>query len=167
MEFYIKSFERNKSVIRELLFGLTEKEYLFREGDGKWNILEIVCHLYDEEREDFRKRLKSVLENPATPFEPIDPVGWVSARKYDGQNFEEMVEKFLDERNRSLAWLRSLENPALENEYHHPQIGVMSGRFILANWLAHDFLHIRQITRIRYKYLENISGQNLNYAGDW
>jgi len=43
----------------------------------------------------------------------------------------------------------------------------MSAKFILANWLAHDYLHIRQITRLKYDYLQDIPNENLSYAGNW
>jgi len=60
MDFYLRSFESNREVFRTLLENLSETEYRWREAADKWNILEIVCHLYDEEQEDFRKRLVSV-----------------------------------------------------------------------------------------------------------
>jgi hypothetical protein len=37
----------------------------------------------------------------------------------------------------------------------------------LHNWLAHDYLHIRQIIRIKYDYLKKTSGEILLYAGEW
>ena len=43
----------------------------------------------------------------------------------------------------------------------------MSAENILANWLAHDLLHIRQITTLHWEYLSNMSESNLSYAGDW
>jgi hypothetical protein len=33
--------------------------------------------------------------------------------------------------------------------------------------MAHDLLHIRQITKLKYDYLKYLSGQGLSYAGDW
>jgi hypothetical protein len=38
---------------------------------------------------------------------------------------------------------------------------------IFANWLAHDYLHIRQILRLKYEYLKSISEEDLSYAGEW
>jgi hypothetical protein len=167
MEFYFKSYENNTAVFKDLFFGLTENEYRWREGEDKWNILEIVCHLYDEEREDFRKRLQSVLDDPQKSFEKIDPAGWVKLRGYDEQDFETVTGNFLHERLISINWLRSLKEPQWTNTYVHPQVGPMSAKFILTNWVAHDYLHIRQITRIKYNNLKSISGQSLDSAGNW
>lgn len=37
--------------------GVPEKEYTWRPYPEHWNLLEIACHLFDEEQEDFRARL--------------------------------------------------------------------------------------------------------------
>ncbi len=74
-------------------------------------LLEIVSHLLDEEREDFRTRTRHLLEKPGDPFAPIDPEGWVSARDYIHQEFEQTLQFFLEEREQSLQWLQSLADP--------------------------------------------------------
>jgi hypothetical protein len=164
---FVKSFESNLIVFQTLFNSCSNEELQWRERLGKWNLLEIVCHLYDEERDDFRTRLRSVLENPENPFPPIDPVGWVTEHNYAEQDFKDMLKKFLEERESSVRWLKSLKNPPLENTYMHPKLGPMSGKYILSNWLAHDYLHIKQIIRVKYSYLQQLSGMDLNYAGEW
>jgi len=167
MNFEFSELNTNKKVFEMLFTGISKEVVAWREREGKWNLLEILCHLYDEEREDFRARLQSVLEHPEMPFKPIDPVQWVTERNYAEQDYRKMLEKFLQEREISVAWLTALKNPQWENAYEHPKVGPISGRFILANWLAHDYLHIRQITRVKYQYLLFQSGQGLDYAGKW
>ena len=163
----IISLQRNGSVFEKLLKGTPEEEFRWREREGKWNLLEVICHLYDEEKEDFRARVKSVLDNPDQHLPPIDPVGWVTARNYSGQHFETVLDNFLKAREESISWLSSVKNSPWDNTYEHPKLGPMSAQLLLANWLAHDYLHIRQITRIRYHYLQHFSGQPLDYAGEW
>ncbi len=55
-----------------------------------WSILEVVCHLYDEEREDFREHLDFILHRQNEEWHRIDTQGWVTQRKYNQQNFTEM-----------------------------------------------------------------------------
>jgi hypothetical protein len=43
----------------------------------------------------------------------------------------------------------------------------MSARLFLHNWLAHDYLHIRQINRLKFAYLKAHSDISLDYAGAW
>ena len=159
--------ERNKEVFRAMLEGVGPERYTWRSEPGKWCLLEIVCHLYDEEREDFRARVRSVLEHPQTPLAPIDPQGWVSGRNYMDQNYKKMLKDLLAERDASVAYLRSLKEPRWDNTYQHPKLGVMPASLFLHNWLAHDHLHIRQITATKYKYLQAHSADPLSYAGEW
>ncbi|MBL7791782.1 MAG: DinB family protein [Saprospiraceae bacterium] len=162
-----QQLERHGNVFKSLLEGLTPDEYLWKQGPEKWCLLEILCHLCDEEREDFRARLRHVLEHPEQALPPIDPVGWVTERQYIGQNYEAKLAQFVAERQASVAWLHTLSEPKWDNAYLHPKFGTMSGHMFLANWLAHDYLHIRQITRLKYDYLRSISGETLTYAGAW
>jgi hypothetical protein len=167
---YLAQFTQNTAVFQAHFTGLAEAEYLWRPATGKWNLLEILCHLRDEECDDFRARTRHILETPALPMPPIDPTGWVMARDYAVQDFLSVFQDFINERSLSHQWLSSLpplSETVWDNVYHHPKIGPMSARFMLANWLAHDFLHLRQIARLRYEYLQSISGQPLFYAGDW
>lgn len=160
---------RNKNVFKALLCGLPEAGYLWKPASDRWCLLEIVCHLYDEEREDFRARVRHSLNNNLqTPPPPqIDPVAWVTDRRYIEQNYEEKLTGFLKERERSVGWLKTLENPRWDNAYDHPKLGKMSAGMFLSNWLAHDYIHIRQILKVKYSYLKAQTGETLDYAGNW
>jgi hypothetical protein len=165
--FIITELERNSSVFRQLLSGATKERYMWKPAPEKWCLLEIVCHLFDEEREDFHARVKFTLEHSEGAMPSIDPVGWVTAREYMKQNYETMLQAFLEERESSIAWLRSLENSDWKSIYQHPKLGAVSAEMFLSNWLAHDYLHIRQITANKYYFLQQHSGESLGYAGNW
>ncbi len=158
---------RNKDVFNQLLKDIEPVQFIWRPQTEKWCLLEILCHLYDEEREDFRARVRHVLTNPELEMPAIDPQGWVSRRMYMEQDFGQMLEKFLSEREVSVAYLLSLDNPQWDNTYHHPKLGPMKASLLLHNWLAHDYLHIRQIVGVKYKYLRAHCADPLSYAGDW
>lgn len=163
----ITELDRNKKVFEANLSGLNRTQTLWKPAKQTWSLLEIICHLYDEEREDFRARTKQILESIDKPFDPIDPVGWVESRKYIEQDFDKKLKDFLNERQKSIKWLNSLKNPDWKNFYKHPLFGKMTAGMFLANWLAHDYIHIRQIVKIKYAYLQSKSPENLKYAGDW
>ena len=165
--FYIEELNRNSKVFESLLNSIPAEQIIWKQEINKWNLLEIICHILDEEKEDFRLRLKLVLENPNIPFPSIDPQSWVTERSYGSQNFENVISEFNKERNNSVEWLRNLKAPKWDNAYNHPKVGPVSAKFLLANWVAHDYLHIRQITKLKYDYLMFISNESLNYAGEW
>lgn len=163
----IKKLAANQIVFQHLFTGLTKREIIWRPYSTHWCLLEILCHLHDNEHEDFKSRVQSVLENPTTPFTSIEPALWVTERAYITQNFEVQLISFLKKRSDSIKWLNSLVQPSWENTYYHETYGQLTARNLLTNWLAHDNLHIRQITRIKYLYLKEHSGEDLSYAGNW
>ncbi len=161
----ISELEKNNFVFQAML-QVDQNQQYWKPLEKKWNLLEVVCHLYDEEREDFRHRIKHVFTTPDQPFPPIDPEGWVSERNYQQKNFEEVLRNFLNERSTSIKWLRSLENPAWKNKTLHQALGEITAETLLANWLAHDFFHFRQINRLKYEFLKSHSAVPLDYAGN-
>ena len=93
MNFIIEQLQQNKSVFYDLLKDVKEDMYLWKQTPEKWCLLEIVCHLYDEEREDFKFRTQWVLEKPHQKPPPINPVGWVTERNYIGQDYNQALNK--------------------------------------------------------------------------
>jgi hypothetical protein len=162
----IEELDRHGAVFARLLAGKPASAVVWRPQPAKWNLLDIVCHLVDEEREDFRARTRHALESrPGLPA-PIDPEGWVTARQYAAQGYESKLAGFIHERAASVAWLRSLQAPDWDAGFEHPQLGFATARLFLSNWLAHDLLHIRQIVRLEYERLGS-GGDRLHYAGPW
>ena len=144
----IKGLKRNKGVFAALLENRTEEEYRFKPSQQQWCMLEVICHLLDEEREDFRTRVKLILANPEQELPKFNPLDWVHERNYLDQNFRIILERFIEEREVSIAWLTNLHNPNWENAYNHPKLGPLTAEFFLTNWLAHDYIHIQQINRL-------------------
>jgi hypothetical protein len=165
--YIIESLAKNADTFQSMLAGATENEYRWKSAPEKWNLLEVVCHLYDEEREDFRGRVKHTLEHPEPPLPFNDPQSWVLSRKYGEQDYLTMLQGFLDERKQSIRWLRSLDKPAWKNAYEHPTHGAFTAEIFFANWLAHDYLHFRQIISLKYHYLTSHSKVRFDYAGEW
>lgn len=154
-------------MIRALLAGINQEESEIKPNPESWSILEVVCHLYDEEREDFREHLDFILHRQNEEWHRIDPDGWVTEREYNKQNLNEMQVKFFAERWKSLEWLRGLEETEWETTYTS-QFGSMKAGEMFACWVAHDNLHVRQLTELRRNRIEWITQPyDIEYAGDW
>ncbi len=163
----IEGLSRNQKVYKQVLEGIPKEEYVWKDNPRRWCLLEIVCHLYDEECEDFRTRIKHILNTPELQFVPIDPENWVLKREYNKKVYDVMLNRFLEEREESIKWLNSLVNPQWNNTSVHPDLGNMTAHQLLANWLAHDYLHFKQITKLKLDYLKFTSGEDFSYAGGW
>ena len=162
-----QELQNSTKMIRVLLSGVTPEAARLKPNAESWSILEVVCHLYDEEREDFREHLDFILHRQQEAWHVIDSDSWVAERKYNEQNFAEMQEKFFVEREKSFAWLSGLLNPDWEKTFTTKYRTISAGE-MFACWGAHDNLHIRQLVELRRMRLENITKPyNLEYAGDW
>jgi hypothetical protein len=159
--------ENNAVVFKNLLKDLNEQHYLWRPKPGKWCLLEIISHMLDEEIYDFRARVKHALEYPENTLIPIDPEGWVKSHNYLDNDYHKTLDVFLKERRNSIKWLKLQEHVNWHNQLLHPELGTLSAELFLRNWLAHDYLHIRQILRYKFGLLKSSSKIDLSYAGNW
>lgn len=154
-------------MIRALLLGIAQEEAQIKPTPESWSILEVVCHLYDEEREDFREHLDFILHRQNEEWHRIDPQSWVMERKYNEQNFAQMQEKFFAERQKSLDWLMEMSNSDWDTTYTS-EYGSASAGEMLSCWVAHDNLHIRQLVELRRSHIERITKPYpIGYAGEW
>ena len=148
--------------------GLSDDDLRWKPEEIKWSILEIVCHLGDEEENDFRQRLKLTLKDPSEPWPGIDPEGWATERKYNERDLGESLSRFTVERNASMQWLGMLTEPDWTLQHHHARLGSIRAGSLLAAWVAHDTLHLRQIAKRRYQLIQEHAGEyTLIYAGEW
>jgi hypothetical protein len=145
----IHSLEVGADAIPALVAGLSDDEARRPPAPGKWPVVSILSHLADEERDDFRRRLRATLEGPAAPWPPIDPEGWARERNYAARSLPPVLEGFRRERAASLAWLHSLSNADWQRAHEHPKLGPLRAGDLLAAWAAHDFLHLRQLANTR------------------
>ena len=162
-----EELEHSTEMIRALLAGINQVESQIKPHAKSWSILEVVCHLYDEEREDFREHVDFILHRQNEEWHSIDPQSWVTERKYNEQDMYEMSEKFFSERRKSLEWLTEISNSDWETTYTS-QYGSVSAGEMFCCWVAHDNLHVRQLTELRRNWIERITQPyDIQYAGDW
>src|SRR5262245_52742805 len=76
-----RELARFPALLDAMVAGLTLDRWRARPAPAEWAAVEIVCHLRDEEAEDFGARVRVLLEGD-TRFAPIDPEGWARARRY-------------------------------------------------------------------------------------
>ena len=165
-----KDFERRLSlsaeIIRSMVQDVPEGQAHWKPSPQKWSIVEVINHLYDEEREDFPTRLDLMLHHPAKKWPAIDPEGWVTERGYNKRALAESLDRFLAERKRTTIWLAGVDAPDWNASFEHPQLGRIDAGSMLAAWLAHDYLHVRQLAKLHYDYVTLMSRPySVEYAG--
>lgn len=164
----IQQLTSNGESIARLCAAVSNEQARVKPDPAAWSILEVVNHLYDEEREDFRQRVDLTLHQPNSDWPPIDPEGWVTSRAYQQRDLRESIANFTAERKRSIEWLHGLQSPDWTIARAHPSGFVLRAGDLLSAWVAHDLLHLRQLLELHY-HLATLEARpyGVEYAGDW
>ena len=145
--------EASGRILCDLFAGVDEDQARRKPAPQRWSMLEVLGHLLDEEKDDFRRRISLTLEDPRREWPPIDPEGWARERRYNERALAGSLDGFRRERAASLAWLRGLGEPDWDRGHEHPALGVLRAGDLLASWAAHDLLHVRQLSNLRPELL--------------
>lgn len=163
----ISQLEHQGNAIISLGKGIAIEQARWKPSNDDWSILEVLNHLVDEEILDFRRHLHHILFTPDDAWPEIDPQAWVIVKKYNLLALDETLENFKSERDQSIRWLEELKTP---NWYAMIQLpwGKLSAGDMMASWLTHDLLHLRQLVELRYHHtLSNSLPFQVEYAGKW
>lgn len=154
-----------------MVANVPDEDTRWKPTDGAWSIVEVVRHLEDEESEDFSVRVRMTFEDPTQTWPSIDPEGAAVERKYNEADLQASLARFVQLRTQSLQWLepRLAEiGDKAEQAYVHPKFGPTMLGEVFAGWVAHDQLHLRQITKRLFQLTQRDAGNfSTRYAGDW
>jgi hypothetical protein len=153
-------------LIRSLVTDVSDEQARRKPAPDRWSILEVINHLYDEEREDFREHLDHILHRPDEPWSPIRPMEWVTERGYNERDLATSLKAFLAERRASLAWLEGLNDPDWDASIQAPWDAPIHAGDMLASWVVHDQWHIEQLVRLRRDTtIAQVAPYDVRYAG--
>jgi hypothetical protein len=159
--------ERSHAAIAALLAGVEPELARRRPAENRWSLVEIACHLRDEERADFPARLAVLLADGDAPFAPIDPERWAVERRYLEQELARALAELAAERAAKLAWLRGLGDVDLTRA-RATNGGPLAAGDVLAAWVAHDLLHLRQMLGVLHALTTaDAAPWGTEYAGRW
>lgn len=163
----INQLSANAAKIEALVQDIPTGQARWKPDPQSWSVLEVINHLYDEELEDFPQRLKHILNQTAADWPPIDPQGWVAERAYNERELTPSLANFLEARQKSIIWLKTLETPDWQLSYEAPWGPITAGDMFAA-WVAHDLLHLRQLVELLWAYnSKEVVPYTIRYAGDW
>ena len=152
-----------------IVWNFAPADTLWKPDNKSWSVLEVICHLADEETEDFPVRVLSTLDDPTKPWPPIDPEGWAISRDYQSKDLKAELARFIELRSSNVDQLTALKYPNWSSAHIHPSFGPMIASDLLAAWCAHDALHLRQLTKRLHQLATRDAGPNATtqYAGSW
>ena len=157
---------RLPAAVEAIAAGLDPADARERPAPDEWSPVEILCHLRDEETEDFGARL-AVIVDGGGDFAPIDPEGWARTRGYRDVALADALGAWHERRRITLDRLAALDSAVLAGARPHRQLGRLSGLDLLAAWVAHDRLHLAQLaSTVARLWAERWSTLRVDYAGD-
>jgi len=162
-----RQMRNSAEAIRALVNGCPAEQATWKPNATSWSILEVVNHLLDEEREDFRRRIDVLLHRPGEGWFRFNPEQAAVERRYNERDLESSLRDFLALREESLRWLGDLGEVDWTAVQTAPFGEIRAGDF-LASWAAHDILHLRQLVRLKWGYLvQTLEPYDTRYAGEW
>ncbi len=130
------------------LEGLSDADLRRPEAEGKWSILEVICHLADTEWAQ-GWRMRRILTEDEPTLEPMDQDVWAARLGYEQRDLGEALDQLRALRLANLRLVERLSDDALERTAYHPERGFESLRTVLQLVAGHDGVHLDQIRRIR------------------
>jgi hypothetical protein len=134
-------------IVEGLVAGAPIDALTWRERDGAWNAVEVLCHLADGEITDWMPRIERILSGGGR-FMPYDREG--GFLRYRGWTAEALVGEFGQLRRANVEKLDTLKlsAPHLRMTGEHPELGTVTLEQLLATWATHDMAHVAQISRL-------------------
>jgi DinB superfamily len=145
----IAILKRTPAALDALLRDLPDGFVVAHEGGDTWSPFDIVGHLVHGEKTDWMSRVTIILEHgEARAFDTFDR--FAQFTESQGRPLASLLDEFATLRQHNLRELVALRLTAadLERPGHHPQLGSVTLRQLLATWVAHDLDHVAQISRV-------------------
>jgi hypothetical protein len=163
----VQRLAANAETIYALVRRVTEEQGQWKPDTDVWSLTEVMGHLHNEERMDFRIHLKEMFSTPPLRWGALDE------EFLRTDNCGRALDAFVAEREASIAWLMALQSPdwnaSLEATFGpDAEKIVFTAGDMLASWVAHDHLHIRQINELLYAWnMSQAYPYSVRYAGGW
>jgi uncharacterized damage-inducible protein DinB len=157
----IRQLTANAEAIRALVQTFSVEQAQWKPDPDTWALKDVMEHLYNEERIDFRRHLKGMFGEPLPPREYVHV-----------EDSQQALAGLMAEREASIAWLSTLDSPDWEVttdlRFGPSKTITLSAGDMLVSWVEHDILHMRQLVELMHGWNERqASPYSVRYAGGW
>jgi len=158
LEEAIEMLERTPQTLENFLSGLSDVWLESNEGEGTWNVYEVIGHLIEIEKTGWIPRLEFILQGGEGKTLPA--FDRFSHLKDESLRFiDQKLQEFKALRAASIPRLRELiqSDSQLEMTSVHPALGEVKARELISTWTVHDLTHLSQIVRVlAHRYREDV-----------
>jgi len=125
---------------------LSKEQIAYKPGPDKWSAHEIMVHIADAEANSYVRVRRAVAE-PGGTVMPYEQDIWVKELNYAGLDMAEHLELFRLLRKLNHDLVKDLPEEKWQNQYSHPQYGMVNLDSWLDIYAKHVSGHIAQIKR--------------------
>lgn len=139
------------AVLNSMLSNLDSDSWARKSTKDDWNLLELICHLRDTEREIHNMQIK-LFNGHEEPFIPRpDTSVWASQRDYLNEDGVKALEEFNAARKETIELLKKISDEAWNRKARHAIFGPTNFLEVVSFMTDHDRLHIQQTFEVLKK----------------
>lgn len=132
------------AVLNSALSNLNSDSWTRKSNKDDWNLIELICHLRDTEREIHHMQIK-LFNGHEEPFIPRPDTGvWASQRDYVHEDGIKALEEFNIARKETVNLLKKISDEAWNRKARHAIFGPTNFLEVISFMADHDRLHIQQ-----------------------
>jgi hypothetical protein len=158
--------DASQAMIETEMAALPPALLTWRPAPGEWCALEVIGHLIEAEQRGFAGRIRTFLAEDRPRCQTWDPDAVARARRDDERDPAELLAEFSTLRRDSVALVETLTPADLERGGDHPEVGWLTVRDLLHEWVHHDANHIKQILANVQAYTWPQMGNTQRFSGD-
>ena len=116
-----------------------------RASDGRFAMVEHLCHLGDVEREAYGARIQRLLSEERPEWDDFDGDAVARERNYLEQDADAALQRFVDARAANVARLRAVQDEQWQRSGVHRGVGEVTLSRLTEMMLQHDRDHAADI----------------------
>jgi hypothetical protein len=119
-----------------------------RASDGRFAMVEHLCHLGDLEREGYGARIEMLLAEEAPEWDDFDGEAVARERSYLEQDADAALQRFIDARAANVARLRAVSESDWQRRGMHRGMGEVTLARVAEMMVQHDRDHAADIAAL-------------------
>jgi hypothetical protein len=138
-------FEASTSALQAVVQALPPALLVWQPAPGEWSALEVIGHLVEADERGFGGRIRTLLAVERPRFSGWDPDSVARDRRDNERDPAQLLAEFSQHRLAHIALVETLTETDLNRGGDHPEVGWLTARDLLHEWVHHDANHLRQI----------------------
>lgn len=145
--YLVYALQSTPGLVRREFERLSRQVWDMPTASGRFTPRQVVAHLLDWEPL-LRERIRTAVERPGATLQVWDEGERAIEQQYDGWDPVESLDRWMEERKKTVEYICSVPAEAWGNTVVHPERGEMSAAD-LANMLpCHDVYHVEQLSNV-------------------